>query len=55
MLIDVIAVLVAGSVVILRARMQTRVEMTASMRLADLLVEEFETLKQAASILKEAS
>jgi two-component system, NarL family, sensor histidine kinase UhpB len=39
-LIDVIAVLVAGSVVILRARMQTRVEMTASMRLADLLVED---------------
>ena len=40
MLIDVIAVLVAGSVVILRARMQTRVEMGASMRLADLLVED---------------
>src|ERR1700719_181748 len=39
-LIDVVAVLVAGSVVILRARMQTRVEMTASMRLADLLVED---------------
>ena len=39
-LIDVIAVLVAGSVVILRARMQTRVEMAASMRLADLLVED---------------
>jgi two-component system, NarL family, sensor histidine kinase UhpB len=39
-LIDVIAVLVAGSVVILRARLQTRVEMTASMRLADLLVED---------------
>jgi two-component system sensor histidine kinase UhpB len=40
MLIDVVAVLVAGSVVILRARMQTRVEMSASMRLADLLVED---------------
>jgi two-component system sensor histidine kinase UhpB len=39
-LIDVIAALVAGSVVILRARMQTRVEMAASMRLADLLVED---------------
>jgi two-component system, NarL family, sensor histidine kinase UhpB len=39
-LIDVVAVLVAGSVVILRARMQTRVEMAASMRLADLLVED---------------
>ena len=39
-LIDVIAVLVAGSVVILRARMQTRIEMAASMRLADLLVED---------------
>src|ERR1700674_1649905 len=38
--IDVIAVLVAGSVVILRARVQTRVEMAASMRLADLLVED---------------
>ena len=39
-LIDVVAVLVAGSVVILRARMQTRVEMSASMRLADFLVED---------------
>ena len=40
MLVDVLAVLVAGSVIILRARMQTRVEMAASMRLADLLVED---------------
>jgi two-component system sensor histidine kinase UhpB len=39
-LLDVVAVLVAGSVVILRARMQTRVEMSASMRLADFLVED---------------
>lgn len=39
-LIDVVAVLAAGSVVILRARMQTGVEMAASMRLADLLVED---------------
>jgi two-component system sensor histidine kinase UhpB len=39
-LIDVVAVVVAGSVVILRARMQTRVEMAASLRLADLLVED---------------
>jgi two-component system, NarL family, sensor histidine kinase UhpB len=39
-LIDIVAVLVAGSVVTLRARMQTRVEMAASMRLADLLVED---------------
>jgi two-component system, NarL family, sensor histidine kinase UhpB len=39
-LIDVVAVLGAGSVVILRARLQTRVEMSASMRLADLLVED---------------
>jgi two-component system, NarL family, sensor histidine kinase UhpB len=39
-LIDVIAVVVAGSVVILRARMQTRVEMAASLKLADLLVED---------------
>jgi two-component system sensor histidine kinase UhpB len=39
-LIDVVAILVAGSVVVLRARMQTRVEMTASLRLADLLVED---------------
>jgi two-component system sensor histidine kinase UhpB len=39
-LIDIVAVLVAGSVIILRARLQTRVEMAASMRLADLLVED---------------
>ncbi len=37
-LIDLVAVLVAGSVAIVRARSQTRVEMTASMRLAKLLV-----------------
>ena len=37
-LIDLVAVLVAGSVAILRARTQTRVEMTASMGLAELLV-----------------
>jgi two-component system, NarL family, sensor histidine kinase UhpB len=37
-LIDVLAVLVAGSVMVARARMQTRVEMAASMRLAELLV-----------------
>jgi two-component system, NarL family, sensor histidine kinase UhpB len=37
-LIDLVAVLVAGSVTILRARAQTRVEMAASMRLAELLV-----------------
>ena len=37
-LIDLVAALVAGSVTIWRARTQTRVEMTASMRLAKLLV-----------------
>jgi two-component system sensor histidine kinase UhpB len=37
-LIDLLAVLVAGSVMVARARMQTRVEMAASMRLAELLV-----------------
>ncbi len=37
-LIDLVAVLVAGSVTIWRARTQTRVEMAASMRLAELLV-----------------
>jgi len=37
-LIDVVAVLIAGSVTIWRARVQARVEMAASMRLADLLV-----------------
>jgi two-component system, NarL family, sensor histidine kinase UhpB len=37
-LIDLIAVLVAGSLAILRARTQIRVEIAASMRLADLLV-----------------
>ena len=37
-LIDLIAVFVAGGVAVLRARTQTRVEMAASMRLAELLV-----------------
>lgn len=37
-LIDVVTVLVAGSLAILRARTQVRVEIAASMRLADLLV-----------------
>jgi len=37
-LIDLIAVFVAGGVATLRARTQTRVEMAASMRLAELLV-----------------
>lgn len=37
-LIDLIAALVGSSVAILRARAQTRVEMTASMRLAEFLV-----------------
>jgi two-component system sensor histidine kinase UhpB len=37
-LIDIIAVLAAGSAIILRARMQTRVEVTSSMRLAESLV-----------------
>jgi two-component system, NarL family, sensor histidine kinase UhpB len=36
--IDILAVLAAGSVIILRARMQTRVEVTSSMRLAESLV-----------------
>jgi two-component system sensor histidine kinase UhpB len=36
--IDLVAVLVTGSVAILRARAQTQVEMAASMRLAELLV-----------------
>jgi two-component system sensor histidine kinase UhpB len=37
-LIDLVAVLVAGCVVILRARTQTRMEIAASMRLAEMLV-----------------
>ena len=37
-LIDLVAVLVAGSLAILRARTQVRVEIAASMRLAELLV-----------------
>lgn len=37
-LIDLVAVLVAGSLAILRARTQIRVEIAASMRLAELLV-----------------
>jgi two-component system, NarL family, sensor histidine kinase UhpB len=36
--IDVVAVLVGGTVAVFRARTQTRVEMAASMRLAELLV-----------------
>jgi two-component system, NarL family, sensor histidine kinase UhpB len=36
--IDVLAVLIAGSVMVARARMQTRIEMAASVRLAELLV-----------------
>src|ERR1700744_4982097 len=38
--IDMVAVLIAGSVVILRARAQTRVEMAASLKLAGPLVED---------------
>ncbi|HMK70772.1 MAG TPA: LapD/MoxY N-terminal periplasmic domain-containing protein, partial [Xanthobacteraceae bacterium] len=38
MLIDLVAIVFAGGVAILRARTQTRVEMAASMRLAELLV-----------------
>ena len=38
MLIDLAAVLIAGGVAILRARTQTRIEVAASMRLAELLV-----------------
>jgi two-component system sensor histidine kinase UhpB len=37
-LIDLMAALIAGSVIIARARIQTRVETAASMRLAELLV-----------------
>ena len=37
-IIDLIAILVAGGVIILRARTQIRIEMTASMRLAEFLV-----------------
>ena len=37
-LIDLVAILVAGSVTIVRARSQTRIEMASSMRLAELLV-----------------
>ncbi len=45
-LIDLIAVLVAGSVIILRARTQTSVEIAASMRLAELLVQDAVRLAQ---------
>ncbi|HEY2530692.1 MAG TPA: ATP-binding protein [Xanthobacteraceae bacterium] len=45
-LIDLAAVLVAGSVTILRARAQTRVEISASMRLAELLVRDAVRLAQ---------
>jgi two-component system sensor histidine kinase UhpB len=49
MLIDLIAVFIAGGVAILRARTQTRVEMAASMRLAELLVGDAVTLARQAS------
>ena len=45
-LIDLIAALVAGSVTIFKARTQTRIEMSASMRLAELLVKEAVHLMQ---------
>jgi two-component system, NarL family, sensor histidine kinase UhpB len=47
-LIDVVAVVVAGSVAIARARMQTRIEMTASLRLAEFLVSDAVTLARQA-------
>jgi len=48
-LIDVVAVLVAGSVAIARARMQARIEMTASIRLAEFLVSDAVSLAHQAS------
>lgn len=45
--IDLIAVLIIGSVIIARARMQARVETTASMRLAEFLVGDAVRLMQA--------
>jgi two-component system, NarL family, sensor histidine kinase UhpB len=47
-LIDVVAVIVAGSVAIARARMQARVEMTASIRLAEFLVSDAVSLARQA-------
>ena len=47
-LIDVVAVLVAGSVAIARARMQTRIEMAASIRLAEFLVSDAVSLARQA-------
>ncbi len=47
-LIDLVAVFIAGAVAILRARAQTRVEMAASMRLAGLLVGDAVTLLRQA-------
>ena len=49
MLIDLIAVFIAGGVAILRARTQTRVEMAASMRLANFLVGDAVTFARQAS------
>ena len=45
-LIDLLAILFAGGVTILRARVQTRVEIAASMRLAELLVRDAVRLAQ---------
>jgi two-component system, NarL family, sensor histidine kinase UhpB len=45
-LIDLLAVLVAGTVTVLRAREQTRIEISASMRLAELLVRDAVRLAQ---------
>jgi two-component system, NarL family, sensor histidine kinase UhpB len=47
-LIDVVAVIVAGSVAIARARIQTRIEMAASIRLAELLVSDAVSLARQA-------
>jgi two-component system sensor histidine kinase UhpB len=48
-LVDVVAVIVAGSVAIARARMQSRIEMSASIRLAELLVSDAVSLARQAS------
>ena len=47
-LIDAVAVIVAGSVAIARARMQTGIEMTASIRLAEFLVSDAASLARQA-------
>ena len=47
-LIDVVAVIVAGSVAIARARVQTRIEMAASIRLAEFLVSDAVSLARQA-------